>query len=66
MSENINHKNYVFELENRGEALVTIWESGEATIAFRDPNWRSWSPPTQVTRVEEITGEGWHEITTTN
>ena len=33
------------ELLNGTELLLTIWESGEVTLATRAKSWHTWSPP---------------------
>ena len=56
----MSNANYVFNIgdvvdgSESAQALVTIWESGNASIAFRENPWATWGRPVTVEPADAV------------
>jgi len=47
-------RNYIFDMVDGSQILVTTWGTDIGRIAFRSDAWSTWSPPVQATKIEQI------------
>jgi len=47
-------RNYIFDMVDGSQILVTTWGNDIGRIAFRADAWSTWSPPVQATKIEQI------------
>jgi len=45
------YEDYLGEMPDGSQVLVTVWQNGNASVAFREDNWAVWSKPVRCQKV---------------